>query len=155
MTQTRIPSAPLPRLSLATFGWAALSMLLCSNAVAQLDEASLAKRQSSGLLGKFRASAIATTTSVGIGSFVANEFSDNPHVTQTFDFRPRFLVGPAQTVRLRWVLECEYTEPDREPARACSPSDVRLGYANMNIVTGSVARGVALWRIQSLLPRFI
>ena len=67
--------------------------------------------------------------------FISDEFSDNPLVTQYFEIYPRYNIAPFQTVRLNWSLECEITQPDRDPARRCDPSDVRLSYHHMHLVT--------------------
>ena len=94
----------------------------------QIPDTSVKKKgEPTTILDRFRGSNIRTDISLGSGSFVTGE-DGNGFASQAFTFYPRFKVADKQSVRLYWVLECEFTKPDNPTGRKCDPSDVRLSY---------------------------
>lgn len=106
----------------------ALGLAFAGEALAQarLGDASVVSSPSSGLLGRFKASALQLTTYLGTGTFVRGTYADNPYVSEELVFYPRFRLGQGFDLRAQWALDCELTQPDNRSGRHCAPSDLRL-----------------------------
>lgn len=143
--------------------WSVCSAVLASAGIAAAAEteeqlaARLKKEKSGGLLDKFRGSMVSTSTYMGTGTFFkesgvfpGNAGPSNAFVSQDLLFYPRFTFAPRQSVRLYWVLECEFTDPDNSTGRRCDPSDTRLSYNHTKLwqdpwLDGTVSGSVQFW----------
>lgn len=132
----------------------ALCLALSGSAWAQLNEAQLAARRShkESFLRRFRGSLAALSTYMGSGTFVLDNYSNNPFVSQELLLRPRLWVGEQQNLQLLWLLECEYTEPDGQTGHRCSPSDMRLSYHHINLWQDPWIEGRLMGSLQVWLP---
>jgi hypothetical protein len=143
--------------------WGVSSLILASAGIAaaaeteeQLD-ARLAKSKQQSIWEKFRGSMASTSAYMGAGTFYAGESKfpgnsgpDAAFVSQDLLLYPRFTFAPRQSVRLYWVLECEYTDPDNSTGRRCDPSDTRLSYHHSKLwadpwIDGSISGSVQFW----------
>ncbi len=101
---------------------------------------------------RFRASSLSLRTSVGSGTFVTNEFSDNPFVSQTLSLRPNFRLTSGLSANASFSLECEYTQPDNPNGRRCAPSDLRLGISHFRLWTDPLLKGRITGSFSAFFP---
>ena len=132
--QSEHPGPRLTARSLAVLNCAATLLLFSGTALAQLDEASLAERQSRrSVVERFRASYIGLNTYLGNGALTLGDGYRNVFVSEQLIVLPRFALTNTKSVRLLWQLDCELSEPDRVPARRCQPGDLRLSYHDIDL----------------------
>ncbi len=103
-------------------------------------------------LERFRASSLSLRTSVGSGTLVRNEFSNNPFVSQTLSVRPNFRVTSGLSANASFSLECEYTQPDNPSGRRCTPSDLRLGLSHFRLLTDPLLDGRLTGSFSAFFP---
>lgn len=153
------------RSALKFVAWGVSSLILASAGIATAAEteeqlaARLAKARSESILEKLRGSMVSTSAYMGVGTFYSGESKfpgnagpDAAYVSQDFLLYPRFTFLPRQSVRLYWVLECEYTDPDNSTGRRCDPSDARLSYHHTKIWTDPWIDGTLSGSVQFYLP---
>jgi hypothetical protein len=121
---------------------------------AQLNEAQLAERRSSEevFIKRFRGSLVSLSTSIGSGTFVLDDYSNDPYVSQEIFLRPRFWLTKNQNVQLLWLMECEYTAPNDPAGRHCNWSDLRLSYHHVDIWRDPWLQGRLMGSAQIWLP---
>lgn len=129
------------------------ALLVPALAEAQLTEAQLSDRvDQAGAVRRFKGSQAQLSTFLGSGTFVANEFSNNPYFSQSLSVLPRFRLARAQSLRLFWSLEWEYTEPNNSAGRRLYPSDLRLSYHHVDLVRDPWLKGRLMTSGQVWLP---
>lgn len=62
-------------------------------------------------------------SSLGIGTFIKDEYKDNPSFAQSISLRPKYTFYDDMFVQLRWDMAYEYTEIDNETGRRFEPYD--------------------------------
>ena len=55
---------------------------------------------------------MSVTSYLGSGTFVGNEFSNNPFFSQAISLAPIFAIDENLSLTGGFSVECEYTEPD-------------------------------------------
>lgn len=111
------------------------------------------------IFSRFAESRASLTTAIGTGSFVSNEYSDDPYLSQALALEPRFRINELLFASARFDVECEYTEPNNPSARHCSPGDTSLSLNSPALLRdpwleGRLRAGLTIYLPSSLESRF-
>lgn len=112
----------------------------------------VARADDADLLARFAASSLSLTSYVGSGTFVANEFSDDPLFAQALSFEPRFGIAEGYSAAAHFGLECELTTPDHPNARRCAAGDLSLSLAGEELVRDPWLNGQVHAALSTYLP---
>lgn len=87
------------------------------------------KARPTGWKEKFRGSSASFSSSVGTGTFVADEFADSPYLDTSLSFSVRYKLAPKHSLNAGWGLTYELSTPDNAEGRRFTPNNTTLGYS--------------------------
>ncbi|MEK6608413.1 MAG: hypothetical protein AABZ30_12190 [Myxococcota bacterium] len=84
------------------------------------------------------------SNSLGLGTFVENDYSDAPFFGQALDINPTYKLTDDISADVDWILAWEYTTPDNPTGRRYTPSDVVFRVAHSSLLKDARFTGLTV-----------